>query len=213
MSLMTKVCYLQQHSSGQRLLHQASHSLGGATAWPELGCMWEGWACMSFGRTCSRNPVKFWHQRIITKKWETPKKKKNISFLLHNYWEIYTHLLCKRRWWDDKESLEKAFVGQTTRLEHKHPGVEVQRRRRTHLGRRPCNLVRALLAIPNFVLRRVTPCFLTEAIHDSIEVSIRSVKEVIYVVEHLDVRVQIYHLAVLLKLQRCNTIKTWSSDS
>jgi len=46
----------------------------------------------------------------------------------------------------------------------------------------------------------VTPCLLAEAIHNRIEISISHVKEVINVVEDLDVCVQIYHLAVLLKL-------------
>ena len=46
----------------------------------------------------------------------------------------------------------------------------------------------------------MTPCLLAEAIHNGIEISIRHVKEVINVVEDLDVCVQIYHLAVLLKL-------------
>lgn len=57
--------YLQQHSSEPRLLYQAPRSRGGAKAWLELDCIQVGLVCMSFGRTCSRSPVKNEKQKKI----------------------------------------------------------------------------------------------------------------------------------------------------
>ena len=71
------------------------------------------------------------------------------------------------------------------RLEDKHAGVEVERRLRTHLLR-PLHLLRAQLAVPNLVLRRVP---------------ITQIKQMIYVIKHLYVSVQVYYLTVLHKLK------------
>ena len=84
-------------------------------------------------------------------------------------------------------------------LVNKHASIEVERRLRTHLGRPP-NLIRTLLAVTHLVLRAIAPCFLTETVHHSIEVTTRHVKQVVYVVENFDVPIQIYHLAILHKL-------------
>ena len=86
------------------------------------------------------------------------------------------------------------------RLEDKHAGVEVERRLRTHL-RRPLHLLRALLAVPNPVLRLVTPRSLTETVHHSMEMPITQIKQMIYVTKHLYVSVQVYHLTVFHKLK------------
>ena len=86
------------------------------------------------------------------------------------------------------------------RLEDKHAGVEVERRLRTHLLR-PLHLLRAQLAVPNPVLRRVTPRSLTETVHHSMEMPITQIKQMIYVIKHLYVSVQVYYLTVLHKLK------------
>ena len=114
--------------------------------------------------------------------------------------DYLTHLLSKRSWGSDVESMKKIVICKTARLKDKHSSIEIQRRRTTHFSR-PSDLLRALLAIPNLVLWGVAPCFLTEAVHHCIKVPILAIKQMVYVVIYLNVCVQIDHLAVLLKLQ------------
>lgn len=109
-------------------------------------------------------------------------------------------LLSEGCWWSDLESVKKGFIGQAAWLKDKHSSIEVEGRRLTHLSW-PCHLIRALLAVADGVLRCVTPCFLTEAVHHGIEITIRCVKEMINVIIHLDIRIQVNHLAIFLKLQ------------
>jgi hypothetical protein len=111
--------------------------------------------------------------------------------------EIY--LLSKEGGRGDFEGLQEIMICGQIGLINKHASIEVERGLRTHLSR-PLDLIRTLLAVTNLVLRAVAPCFLTEAVHHSIEATIRHVKEVVYVVKYLDVPVQIYHLAILHKL-------------
>lgn len=63
------------------------------------------------------------------------------------------------------------------------------------------NPVGALLAVPDPILRTVTPCFLTEAIHHRVKVPIFHLEQVIDVIKYLNISIQVYHLAVLYKLQ------------
>jgi hypothetical protein len=65
---------------------------------------------------------------------------------------------------------------------------------------RPRDPIRALLAIANLVLRRVAPRLLTEAVLDGVEAAGLQVKEVVDVVVHLDVGVQVHNLLVLDEL-------------
>lgn len=97
------------------------------------------------------------------------------------------------------EGAEEIFVGKVARLEDEEAGVEVEGRRRPHLGR-PGHLVGALLAVADGILLGVTPCLLTKTVHHSIEGAVGSIKQVVYVVIHLNVRIQIHHLAILFKL-------------
>jgi len=55
--------------------------------------------------------------------------------------------------------------------------------------RGPLNFIRALLAVTNLVLRAVAPSLLAEAIHHSIEIVIRKIKQVVNVSENLDVTI------------------------
>jgi hypothetical protein len=109
------------------------------------------------------------------------------------------YLLSKEGRSGDFEGLQEVMICRQVGLINKHASVEVERRLRTHLSR-PMDLIGTLLAVTNLVLGAIAPCFLTEAVHGSIEVAIRHVKEVIYVIKHLDVTIQIYHLAILHKL-------------
>lgn len=81
-----------------------------------------------------------------------------------------------------------------------HASIEVWRRRRAQLSR-PLHLFGALLTVPNLILRRTAPCLLTEAVHHSIKLAIRQLKEVIDIVKHLYITVQVDHLLILHKLQ------------
>lgn len=92
------------------------------------------------------------------------------------------------------------MVNRQAGLIHKHASIEIVRRSGAQLWV-PLDLIRALLAVTNLVLRAVTPSFLTEAIHHSIEVVIRVVKQVVNVLKNLNITVQVDHLAVLDKLQ------------
>lgn len=92
------------------------------------------------------------------------------------------------------------MVGGEAGLEHKHSGVEVKGRFGSHVGG-PVDLVGALLAVADLVLRAVAPSLFAEAVHDCVEVGVWVVEEVVYVAKHLDVAVQVYHLAVLYELQ------------
>ena len=80
------------------------------------------------------------------------------------------------------------MVGGEIGLEDEHAGVEVERRRRAEL-RRPLHLLRALLAVADFVLGRVTPCMLAKTVHHSIKMAVSEVKEMVDVFEHLYVSV------------------------
>lgn len=121
-------------------------------------------------------------------------------------------LLSKRRRWSDFQGLQEILVRQNAGLEHEHPGVEVERRRWAHLGV-PLDSVRALLAVTDLVLRRVAPSFLAETVHHGVELAVRQVEEVVDVVVHLNVSVQVYHLVVFHKLQndKGNLVKQKSS--
>lgn len=85
-------------------------------------------------------------------------------------------------------------------LEHEHAGVEVERWLGAHIGG-PVDPLRALLAVADLVLRAVAPCLLAETVHHGVEIRIRVIEQVVYVVKHLDVSVQVYHLAVFYKLR------------
>lgn len=102
--------------------------------------------------------------------------------------------------WSDAECVQEVFIGESARLEHEKTSVEVEWRRRGVHVSRPRHLVRALLAVANGVLFGVAPCLFAETVHDSVEVAVGGVEEVVYVVVHLDVCVQVHHLVVLLKL-------------
>lgn len=91
------------------------------------------------------------------------------------------------------------MVGVETGLIDEHASVEIEWRFGSEF-RGPLNLIRALLAVPNLVLRGMAPCFLAETVHHSIEVIIWQIKQVVYVIKHLDVSVKIDHLAVLHEL-------------
>ena len=99
------------------------------------------------------------------------------------------------------EGVEEVIVGGEAGLEDEHAGVEVERRRRAELCGGPADLIGALLAVADLVLRRVAPCFLTETVHHSMKVAIFQVKEVVDVIKNLDIAIQIYHLSVLHELQ------------
>lgn len=47
----------------------------------------------------------------------------------------------------------------------------------------------------------MAPCLLTEAVHHGVEVAVGGVEEVIDVFEHLDVAVEVHHLAEVQELQ------------
>lgn len=112
----------------------------------------------------------------------------------------------------DLEFSEKVVVSFHGWLKHEHASVEVQGRWLTQLFR-PLHLVKALLAVTDLVLRAVTPCLLAEAIHYSIELSIWKIKQVIYVLIHLNVSIQVYHLTVLHKLHHNKDIFVKKSDT
>lgn len=91
------------------------------------------------------------------------------------------------------------MVSWKTRLIDKHASVEVRWWRRAHVGW-PLHLFRALLAVSDLKLRRVTPCVLTKAIHHGVEVAVGHVEKVINVIKHLYVAVQVDQLLILHKL-------------
>ncbi|KAA8536716.1 hypothetical protein F0562_029194 [Nyssa sinensis] len=113
-------------------------------------------------------------------------------------WAV-NYLLSKRGRRGNLEGLQEVIIGGETGLVDKHASIEVERRPGPQLGG-PLDLIWALLAVANLVLWAVTPRFLTEAVHHRIEIAIWHVEEVIDVLVHLDVSVQVYHLAVLHKL-------------
>ncbi|TQE08096.1 hypothetical protein C1H46_006370 [Malus baccata] len=105
-------------------------------------------------------------------------------------------MFCKRGRRGQSDSPQHVMVGLEAGLEHEYAGVEVQRRRRAQLRCGPLDLFRALLAVPDLVLQRVAPSFLVETVPDCVEMSIWQVKEVVYIVVHLNVPVQITALAL-----------------
>jgi len=110
------------------------------------------------------------------------------------------YLFSKKSGRHNFDRLQEVMISGEVRLVNEHTGVEVQRRLRTKLGLWPCHLVRTLLAITDLVLWRVTPCLLAKTVHNCIELAVWKIKQVIYVVEHLYVTVQVYHLVVLHEL-------------
>lgn len=80
------------------------------------------------------------------------------------------------------------MVSGQVRLINEHASIEIERRLWPKITR-PLNLIRALLAVTDLVLRGVAPSSLAETVHHSIEVVIRQVKEVIDVLKHLDVTI------------------------
>lgn len=92
------------------------------------------------------------------------------------------------------------MVSWKTRLIDKHAGVEVRWWRRAHVCW-PLHLFRALLAVSDLKLRRVTPCVLTKAIHHGVEVAVGHVKQVINVIKHLYIAIQVNQLLILHKLK------------
>lgn len=114
---------------------------------------------------------------------------------------LLCYLFSKRRRSSNCKFLQQSLSSLYARLMDKHAGIEVEGRRWAHLVSRPCNLVRALLAVPDLVLRCVAPCLLTEAIHHGIEVAIRQSKQVVYVLIDLDICIEVYHLLVLDELR------------
>lgn len=110
-----------------------------------------------------------------------------------------SYLLGKRSRRDDLDCAQEIIVSGKARLKDKHASIEVKRGPRTQLFL-PLDPIRALLAIPKFVLWGVTPSLLTETVLHGIEVAIWHIKEVIYVLKHLDISIQVYHLAILHKL-------------
>ena len=102
---------------------------------------------------------------------------------------ILLYLFSKRCGRDNLESLQKVVISWKAWLVDKHAGVEVQRWLRTKLGLRPRHLVGALLAVANLILRRMAPCLLTETVFNSVEVAVRKIELVIYVLKYLYVSV------------------------
>jgi hypothetical protein len=118
-------------------------------------------------------------------------------------------LLGERGGVSDDELLEEGPSGGEARLMDKHAGVEVERRRgHAELSLWPGDLVGALLAVADLVLRSVAPCLLTKAVLDGVEAARLQLEQVVHVVVHLDVRVQIHHLLILNKLHHKFTIES-----
>ena len=84
-------------------------------------------------------------------------------------------------------------------FENKHPSIEIEWGLWAQLGR-PLDLVGPLLAVAYLELWGVAPSFLTETIHNSVEMPILEVKEMVNVLIYLDVTVKIHHLAIFHKL-------------
>ena len=103
------------------------------------------------------------------------------------------------------EGVEEVIVGGEAGLEDEHAGVEVERRRRAELCGGPADLIGALLAVADLVLRGVAPCLLAETVHYCVEMAVWQIKQVVYVVVHLNVSVQVYHLTILHKLHKYTT--------
>ena len=97
------------------------------------------------------------------------------------------------------EGAEEVVVGGEAGLEDEHAGVEVERWLGPHAGG-PLDPLWALLAVPDLVLRAVAPRLLAEAVHHGVEIRVRILEQVVDVLKHLDVSVQVYHLAILHKL-------------
>jgi hypothetical protein len=113
---------------------------------------------------------------------------------------IAAHLLCEGGGRSDAEGVEECLGGGHAGLVREHAGVEVERGRRAQLGGRPRHLVRALLAVADPVLRGVAPRLLAEAVHHRVEVPLLELEQLVDVLEHLDVRVQVHHPLVLHEL-------------
>jgi hypothetical protein len=111
------------------------------------------------------------------------------------------HLLREGGRWGHAERVEQGLGGGHAGLVHEHAGVEVERRRGAELGGRPRDLVGALLAVADLVLRGVAPRLLAEAVHHRVEVALLELEQLVDVLEHLDVRVQVHHPLVLHELR------------
>jgi hypothetical protein len=109
-------------------------------------------------------------------------------------------LLREGRGRGDAEGVKQRLGGLHAGLVHEHAGVEVERRRRAELGGGPRHPVGALLAVADLVLRGVAPRLLTEAVHDGVEVAFLQLEELVEVVVHLDVGVEVRHPLVLHEL-------------
>ena len=115
-------------------------------------------------------------------------------------------LLGEGRGVGDDEPVEEGLGGGEAGLVHEHAGVEVERRRgHAELALRPRHPVRALLAVADLVLRGVAPRLLAEAVHDGVEAALVEVEQVVDVVEHPDVFVQVHHPLVLHELHTPRT--------
>ena len=118
---------------------------------------------------------------------------------------IAAHLLREGGGRSHAEGVEERLGGGHAGLVHEHAGVEVERRRRAQLGGCwPRHLVRALLAVADLVLRGVAPRLLAEAVHHRVKVALLELEQLVDVLEHLDVRVQVHHPLVLHELHESN---------
>jgi hypothetical protein len=112
------------------------------------------------------------------------------------------YLLREGGGWSHAEGVEQSLGGGHAGLVHEHAGVEVERRRRAELGGRPRDLVGALLAVAHLVLRGVAPRLLAEAVHHRVEAALLELEQLVDVLEHLDVSVQVHHPLVLHELHQ-----------
>jgi hypothetical protein len=109
-------------------------------------------------------------------------------------------LLREGRGRGDAEGVEQSLSGLHAGLVHEHASVEVERRRWAELGGGPRHPVGALLAVADLVLRGVAPRLLAEAVHDGVEAGLLQLEQLVDVVIHLDVGVEVQHPLVLHKL-------------
>lgn len=119
------------------------------------------------------------------------------------------YLLSKRGRRGNLEVPQEVVIDGEAGLVHEHAGVEVQRGLGSHF-RRPLDPAGALLAVADLVLGGVGPGLLAEAVLHGVQVAVRHVEEVVDVLEHLDVSVQVDHLVVLHELQLINHSQTRS---
>lgn len=98
----------------------------------------------------------------------------------------YDYLLSKGgRRGGNLEGGQEVIVDGETGLVHEHASIEFE----VECGpgaqlSGPVDLIGALLAVPDLVLRGVGPRLLTEAVHHGVEVAVRQVEEVVDVVVH-----------------------------